>query len=110
MFAPNFQNVAVTTDAAPDVQRQRLLAAALARKKMAAGDGSPGRGRQQQQGFAPRNGGQMAAGLGIAVGTLRKALASLEDKGLLERVQGSGNYVRAKADTGSIYAFLRLTA
>lgn len=51
---------------------------------------------------------EMAAGLGIAVGTLRKALASLEEKGLLERVQGSGNYVRAKADTGSIYAFLRL--
>lgn len=50
----------------------------------------------------------MAAAHGISVGTLRKALASLQEKGLLERVQGSGNYIRAKADTGSIYAFLRL--
>ena len=27
---------------------------------------------------------------------------------MLERVQGSGNYVRAGADTGSVYAFFRL--
>jgi GntR family transcriptional regulator len=51
---------------------------------------------------------EMADSFGIAVGTLRKALAALQEKGLLERVQGSGNYIRAKPDTGSIYAFLRL--
>ncbi|MCC5957587.1 MAG: GntR family transcriptional regulator [Natronohydrobacter sp.] len=51
---------------------------------------------------------EMAVNYGIAVGTLRKALASLQEKGLLERVQGSGNYIRAKADTDSVYAFLRL--
>lgn len=51
---------------------------------------------------------EMAAAQGIAVGTLRKALAALQDKGLLERVQGSGNYIRAKADPASVYAFLRL--
>lgn len=51
---------------------------------------------------------EMAANYGIAVGTLRKALASLQEKGLLERVQGSGNYIRAKASTDSVYAFLRL--
>jgi len=50
----------------------------------------------------------MAAGLDISVGTLRKALADLEDKGMLERVQGSGNYVRQKADVSSVYAFFRL--
>ena len=50
----------------------------------------------------------MAAGLGIAVGTLRKALADLEGKGLLERIQGSGNYVRARADVASVYALFRL--
>jgi len=50
----------------------------------------------------------MAADLGIAVGTLRKALETLQQKGLLVRVQGSGNYVRAKADPESVYAFLRL--
>ena len=51
---------------------------------------------------------EMAADLGIAVGTLRKALAELEGKGLLERVQGSGNYVRHRADVASVYALFRL--
>jgi GntR family transcriptional regulator len=55
---------------------------------------------------------EMAAGLGIAVGTLRKALADLESKGLLERIQGSGNYIRAGgkdgATTTSVYSFFRL--
>ena len=50
----------------------------------------------------------MAADLGISVGTLRKSLADLADKGLLERVQGSGNYIRARADVASVYAFFRL--
>ena len=50
----------------------------------------------------------MAVGLGIAVGTLRQALKTLQEKGLLVRVQGSGNYVRAQADPSSVYAFLRL--
>lgn len=51
---------------------------------------------------------EMAAELGISVGTLRKALADLEEKGLLERVQGSGNYVRNRAVPNAIYAFFRL--
>lgn len=50
----------------------------------------------------------MAASMGIAVGTLRQALKSLTEKGLLARVQGSGNYVRAKADAASVYALFRL--
>ncbi len=49
-----------------------------------------------------------AEALGTSVGTLRKALADLADKGLLERVQGSGNYVRAKPDVQSVYAFFRV--
>ncbi len=51
---------------------------------------------------------EMAAELGVAVGTLRKALADLTAKGLVERVQGSGNYVRARADVPSVYALFRL--
>lgn len=51
---------------------------------------------------------EMAAGLGIAVGTLRQALKSLAEKGLLVRVQGSGNYVRARPDAASVYALFRL--
>lgn len=51
---------------------------------------------------------EMAADLGISVGTLRKSLADMQDKGLLERVQGSGNYVRAQSDVNSVYAFFRI--
>lgn len=50
----------------------------------------------------------MAANLGIAVGTLRQALKSLTEKGLLHRVQGSGNYIRSKPDAPSVYALFRL--
>jgi GntR family transcriptional regulator len=50
----------------------------------------------------------MAVGLGIAVGTLRKALADLDSKGLLQRIQGSGNYVRSKPDVASVYSMFRL--
>lgn len=51
---------------------------------------------------------EMAASLGIAVGTLRQALKELAAKGLLARVQGSGNYVRARTDPDSVYALFRL--
>jgi len=51
---------------------------------------------------------EMAANLGIAVGTLRKTLAELQSRGLLERVQGSGNYIRAISDPKSVYAMFRL--
>ncbi|MEL6618409.1 MAG: GntR family transcriptional regulator [Pseudomonadota bacterium] len=50
----------------------------------------------------------MATELGVSVGTLRKALHSMAEKGLVERVQGSGNYVRAGGDTGTVYAMFRL--
>lgn len=50
----------------------------------------------------------MAVELGISVGTLRKALGDLSEKGMLERVQGSGNYVRHQTDVASVYAFFRL--
>ena len=51
---------------------------------------------------------KLAADLGIAVGTLRKALADLEAKGFLERVQGSGNYIRDTSTSENIYAFFHL--
>lgn len=50
----------------------------------------------------------MAVDLGISVGTLRKALGELTAKGMLDRIQGSGNYVRHNPDVASVYAFLRL--
>jgi len=50
----------------------------------------------------------MAKRLGIAVGTLRKSLAVLHATGLLERIQGSGNYVRNVDTSNTIYGFFRL--
>lgn len=51
---------------------------------------------------------QLAQDLGASVGTLRKALADLAEKGMLDRVQGSGNYVRYRSEVASVYAFFRL--
>jgi DNA-binding transcriptional regulator YhcF (GntR family) len=51
---------------------------------------------------------EMAASLGITVGTLRRALADLGDKGLLDRVQGSGNHIRHQPAPASVYALFRL--
>ncbi len=50
----------------------------------------------------------MAEGLNISVGTLRKALAELENRGLLTRIQGSGNYVNSTLDENNVYALFRL--
>ena len=51
---------------------------------------------------------ELAKLLGMAVGTVRKALAELATRGLLERRQGSGTYVRGTSRQRSIYEFFRL--
>lgn len=50
----------------------------------------------------------LAVELGVAVGTLRKALDDLESKGVLERRHGSGNYIAMTVNVPSIYGFFRL--
>ena len=59
----------------------------------------------------------LAGSMAVAVGTLRKALAVLEAEGVLERIQGSGTYVRGGLQAGTstgqrsgagIYEFFRL--
>ncbi len=50
----------------------------------------------------------MASNLNVSVGTLRKSLAELEKKGMLERIQGSGNYIRETGTQNSVYAMFRL--
>ena len=50
----------------------------------------------------------MAKEMNVSVGTLRKALAELQRKGLLERRQGSGNYVRTDGRAEGVYAFFRI--
>lgn len=51
---------------------------------------------------------KLAATLGVAVGTLRKSLAKLQEDGLLERRQGSGNYVKRAPSGRAIYQFFHL--
>ena len=51
---------------------------------------------------------EMAAQLHVSVGTLRKSLDELEKKGLLQRIHGSGNYVRQGTVVDSVYAMFRL--
>ena len=50
----------------------------------------------------------LAQSLKVAVGTLRKSLALLEEQGVLERIQGSGTYVRKVQGAKHIYEFFRL--
>lgn len=51
---------------------------------------------------------ELAQRLSVAVGTLRKSLALLEAQGVLERIQGSGTYVRQTRGTAQIYELFRL--
>eukprot|EP01030_Chromulinospumella_sphaerica_P001772 gene1772-1739_t len=51
---------------------------------------------------------ELAQTLSVAVGTLRKSLALLEEQGVLERIQGSGTYVRQTQGTQQIYELFRL--
>lgn len=51
---------------------------------------------------------ELSATLNVAVGTLRKALALLAEQDVLERVQGSGTYVKKVSRTRRIYELFRL--
>jgi GntR family transcriptional regulator len=51
---------------------------------------------------------ELAQTLSVAVGTLRKSLGLLEEQGVLERIQGSGTYVRQTQNSQQIYELFRL--
>ena len=51
---------------------------------------------------------EMAKSHGVAVGTLRKALARLTEMGRLDRRQGSGNYVRQTDVSAAVYTMFKL--
>jgi GntR family transcriptional regulator len=51
---------------------------------------------------------ELAATLNVAVGTLRKALALLAEQDVLQRVQGSGTYVKRANGSKRLYELFRL--
>ena len=51
---------------------------------------------------------EMAKEFNTSVGTLRKALDELTNKGLLQRIQGSGNYIKTGQVRDSVYGMFRL--
>lgn len=53
---------------------------------------------------------EMAARHGVSLATLRKALSVVTERGLIERRQGSGNFVRAGHRNVGTYALFRLEA
>lgn len=69
-------------------------------REVAAGRLPPGSRLPPERDFAEQ--------LGVAVGTLRKALARLQEAGMIETIQGSGNYIRSGSQGSAIYAFFRL--
>lgn len=50
---------------------------------------------------------ELAASYGVAVGTVRKAIQTLVDEGLVERFQGRGTFVRRPSFDSSLFRFLR---
>jgi len=51
---------------------------------------------------------ELAHTLNVAVGTLRKSLALMAEQGILERIQGSGTYVKQSSGGKPIYELFRL--
>ncbi|PKU25027.1 GntR family transcriptional regulator [Telmatospirillum siberiense] len=50
---------------------------------------------------------ELAASHSVAVGTVRKAIQTLVDEGLVERFQGRGTFVRRPSFDSSLFRFLR---
>jgi GntR family transcriptional regulator len=86
--------------APPDdrLPRYRRLAEALA-ARVRAGEWPPGTALPAES--------RLAAEAGVALGTVRAALADLEREGLVERRQGRGTFVRAGLAGASMLRFFR---
>ncbi|MBF9032004.1 UTRA domain-containing protein [Rhodobacterales bacterium HKCCE3408] len=88
-----------------DTARAEPLPAYLRIAEMLSRDIAAGRLSEGQR-LAPER--ELAPQLGVSVGTLRKALAELEGRGLLVRRHGSGNYIRFDARAAAGYSMFRL--
>lgn len=89
----------------PDTARHDALPAYLRIAEMLARDIAVGRLADGAR-LPPER--DLAPDLEVSVGTLRKALAELEARGLLQRRHGSGNYVRREPRAAAGYAMFRL--
>lgn len=89
----------------PDTARPDALPAYLRIAEMLARDIAMGRLAHGVR-LPPER--DLAPELEVSVGTLRKALAELEQRGLLQRRHGSGNYVRREPRAAAGYAMFRL--
>lgn len=78
--------------------RYGALAAAL-KARIVAGEWAPGTALPAEQGLAAQH--------GVALGTMRQALALLVDEGLVERVHGKGTFVRSGLTGAPMLRFFR---
>jgi GntR family transcriptional regulator len=96
------QNFAIRPEAAvpptPGVSRYAELAADL-RARILRGQWEPG------QALAAET--ELARTYGVALGTMRQAIAVLVDQGLLERRHGKGTFVKAGLGSASMLRFFR---
>lgn len=91
-------NSAAAAQPAPGQSRYGWLAASL-RARITQGEWVPGTALPAEAALAKEH--------GVALGTLRQALALLVSEGLLERQHGRGTFVRAGLDGASMLRFFR---
>jgi GntR family transcriptional regulator len=82
----------------PGQSRYGALAAAL-RQRIMAGEWQPGSALPAEQALAGQH--------GVALGTMRQALALLVEQGLIERIHGRGTFVRAGLSGAPMLRFFR---
>jgi len=88
----------VSVEASPGQSRYGALAAAL-KARILAGEWPPGSAMPAEQ--------TLAAEHGVALGTLRQALALLVEQGLVDRLHGKGTFVRAGLSGAPMLRFFR---
>ena len=88
----------VAVDASPGQSRYGALAAAL-KARILAGEWPPGSAMPAEQ--------TLAAEHGVALGTLRQALALLVEQGLVDRLHGKGTFVRSGLSGAPMLRFFR---
>lgn len=84
--------------AEPGQSRYAALAQSL-RARVVSGEWAPGAALPSEQLLAQQH--------GVALGTLRQALALLSEQGLVERVHGKGTFVRGTLSGASLLRFFR---